>query len=459
MSVQTTLSDVADLQTAKHTRAMQRRNVIVTILMLVLFVAAGLWQYNDVDGDDLSASYVGCRLVASGESSHLYAHDPVNFAAVGPDNAWQHAADEGGYIAFLHPYVQTPIWAYSLQPLCKRTDFQAFERVFAVLEMLSFAGCIGLIAWFWTPSLFRPVPIAAVIVALWFSQPFQYAMFLMQTHVLFLLLTLASLIFAERKRPGLAGLLLACAAAVKVTPAILVIYWLVRRQWKPALFTIAWSALLWAITVRIAGPQLAATYLATLHRVSNIVLLSQNNQSFAAWCVGLVTANVDTTSFNVLPLPAVVRIGSTLLTLACAIAGGLLDRRMQRQSLPIATLHSTVRPSRAYPGALLTLVAATAFAPISWTHYAIVLLAPAMVLGQAWLDLRRWWTIAALTVIVTLNIRPFATDVIDSYIGRFSLLRGHFFAEILCIIALAALAWIQSRASTARSSLHMVQAH
>lgn len=431
-----------DLKATSHLlpAAKARSRVLLVLLILALFVVAGFFEYNDVDGDDLSASYVGCRLIASGQAAHLYTHDPLNFAAIGPDDPWQSAADQGNYEGFLHPYVQTPLWAYALQPLCTRTDFPLFKQIFSGLAMLCFAGVIGLVAWFWTPDLFHPLPIGVIVLAVWFSQPFQYAMSLMQTHVLFILLALLSLMLAERKRPGLAGLLLACTAAVKVTPAILVLYWLLRKRWQAVASMAAWSAMLLVATVLTTGQPLFRDYLANLHRVSQVLLVAQNNQSFAAWCMGYLYPAAEVKRFAMLPLPHLVRLGSTALTLLCAIAGGLLDRRRPPTAFE---RRPTPQSTRAPIGALLTLVAATAFAPIAWTHYAIVLIAPVMVLAQAYRDLRRRWIPPAIILILALNLRPLATDVVNLHIGRLSLLRSHFYAEILCILALGVLAWKQ----------------
>ena len=184
--------------------------------ILALFVVCGVVHYWDADGDDLSSSYVGCRLMATGNAAHLYSYDPHDFAAVGPDPAWQAAADWGSYDAFLHPYVQTPLWAYALRPMCGG-KFAPFEHIFDALAMLSFAACFLLVARSWAPALWSPYAMAVAVLCLWFSEPFRYAMSLMQTHVLFLLLTLASLILAQREKPGWAGLLLAglMAAAMR----------------------------------------------------------------------------------------------------------------------------------------------------------------------------------------------------------------------------------------------------
>ncbi|MGI4831406.1 MAG: hypothetical protein ACRYFU_24980, partial [Janthinobacterium lividum] len=182
-------------------------------LLLALFVGIGFVRFYEKSGEDLASSYLGCRLIATGHADALYNFDPDNFAGIGPGDVWQKTAKIGGFTGFIHPYVQTPLWGYGLEPVCMHTSFPVFNRIFLLLIMLSFAGAIWLIARYWTPSLLHPVPLAIVLVCFWFSQPFQYAMFLMQTHALFFVLAIGSLILAQRDRPVLAGFLLACAAA------------------------------------------------------------------------------------------------------------------------------------------------------------------------------------------------------------------------------------------------------
>ncbi len=420
----------------------RRGNSWLTLVLLALFVALGFFRFTqniEETGDDLGSSFLGCRLVATGDApGHLYAHDPVDFAAIGDDDEWQTAADEGGFESWLHPYVQTPLWAWSLQPLCTHLRFPAFDRLFIALTLLSFAAIVALVARLWTPTLRSPLAIALILLALWFSTPFQYAMMLTQTHVLYLLLTLAALMLAERRRPVSAGTLLAVAAAVKLTPAIFLVYWLLTRRWRAAGAFVLVSALLLAAAHLTTGPALFADYLATLDRVSHTLLLSQNNQSLAAWFMGHLYSLAEVAHLRILPLPPALRLLGTALTLAAALLGGLLDRRRAPAVLPPSPIAVPL-------GALLTLIAATIFTPIAWTHYFIVLMPTLMVLA-AEARRRRSLTLAlASALILALNLPPLATDVVDITIGPHSILRSQFFSGVLCLATLLAVALTRYR--------------
>lgn len=418
------------------------------LLLLAIFVAVGLFYFMvhaRADGDDLSSSYVGCRLIATGQQSHLYAHDPKNFAAIGPDDPWQSAADAGGYTSWLHPYVQTPLWGYALVPLCRHTSFLQFEWIFATLALLSFAGLVYLVARHWTPALFRPLPLACVLVVLWFFTPFQYSMQLMQTHIFFVLAMVAAVMLADRNRPVLAGLLLAFAATVKITPGVLIVYWLVRRQWKAALSAIVWSAAFWIATRLIAGPELMAMYSATIDRISHTLLPSMNNQSLAAWWMDH-RLHVKWNTFRPLPLPTALRLTCSALLVITAAAGGWIDARRQQSSADAAQSDAPRLSATAPIGALLTMVGATTFAPIEWTHYSIVLIAPLMALAQYGLTARRarnlsaYWPWIAIAAILALNLPPLALDPYAQSMPRLAILRGHFYAEVLCFFALLTVA-------------------
>ncbi len=405
------------------------------LAVLALFVLCGVVHYWDADGDDLASSYVGCRLMATGNATHLYSYDPQDFASVGPDPAWQAAADWGGFDGYLHPYVQTPLWAFLLRPICG-WKFAAFEHIFDVATMISFAACLLLVAQSWARGLWSFYAIGAATLCLWLSEPFRYAMMLMQTHILFLLLTLAALLLAERKRPLWAGLLLACAAAVKITPGVLVIYWILSRRWKAAASTVLWSGAL-ALMALLVSRQQVALYLQDLHRISRVLLVAFNNQSLAAWWMGRYYPD-EVRKFHMLPLPDAVRIGSMLLMLSLTLLGGWIDR-------------GTDGDRKASPplGAMIALIAGTVFAPIAWTHYSIVLIAPLMVLCEEARRARNWWIAGAVILIYSLNVRPFALNMDEDLPYRIFMLRSEFYSQMLCLAALIAVAW--NRRSVART--------
>ena len=404
---------------------MRRRAHALTLLLLALFVAFGSYRFAWRDlprGDDLASSYLGCRLLAHGLGDHLFSYDEDQFSDTGDDDdVWEHEADSGDYTSYHHPYVQTPLWAWSLRPLCQG-QWPLFERVFVVLALLSFAGCAWIAARFWSPSPGFGLLLTAVLLAwLWLSQPFQYAMYLGQTHVLFVLLTLAALVLAQRNYALAAGAALALAAGIKVTPAIFIVYWIANRRWKAAGAAVGFSALLLAGGYLAVGPALMHEYFDTLHRASRTLLLATNNQSLDAWWMARFYPRAEVDRFTILPLPAALRIGSELLLLGLAVFGGYVDR--VRQAAPA--------------GAMLTLVAATVLAPIAWTHYSIVLYAPLFVLVTQARALRWPLALAAALVAGALNVPPFAPDLVNTWWPVLAPLRAEFFACALTLVALA----------------------
>lgn len=75
-----------------------------------LFMLLSMTIFFQVPGDDLAASYVGCRLLAADLGAHLYDMHPQFFNIVDTP-PWVQIAKETGVRGTLHPYVQTPLWA------------------------------------------------------------------------------------------------------------------------------------------------------------------------------------------------------------------------------------------------------------------------------------------------------------------------------------------------------------
>lgn len=430
-----------------------------TLAVLLLLFGIGFARYFHMPGDDLSVSYLGCRLIAAGDTQHLYSYDPDTFSDVAPDDtAWQDQADATGFTGFIHPYVQTPLWAWSLQPLCKRVSFPAFCTIFSGLTVLSFLALTWLVARFWTPDLLNPLAISVLLLLFSRSEPFRYAMILMQTHVLYLLLTVASLMLAQRRRPVAAGLLLALAAAVKITPGFLLIYWLLTRRFRAAISMVGFSALLLLAAIFATGRPLFATFLADLHRISNVLLVSGNNQSFAAWRMGSSFPLSQLDDLIAHDLPSALRLGSNLLVLLSVVAGGLMDRRSSAGMPVIARTPGLIAPPPL--GAIFAIVGITLFTPIAWTHYYIVLLPAVMLLLQefhtaALRSSRRSqvWLLALTLLVALLNFRPVAGDAVHQTPGLLGIVRSHFYSGALCLVTLALAAWNRRRLDAIRGSV------
>lgn len=405
-------------------------------VVLIAFVFLGSAWYWDSPGEDLASSYLGCRLIASGQSQHLYDHSETRFNRVDDLRSrwayeWRGAAVDSGFWGRVHPYVQTPLWVFALQPLCTSLDFSRFNALFDVAILSSLAGIVWLVARHWTPRLFRPLWIAALAIGLALSEPFRYALYLSQTHALVLLLTVAALVWARKGRNFWAGALLAVGAAIKITPGFLMLYWLMERRWKSAFSFAGWSALILAVTWVVAGPELFHIYRHTLDRISDTLLVAFNNQSLAAWWMGRFYSAEETGTWRIHPLPPVVKAVSLGLALLCQVLGGLADRWSEQRE-----------DAAAPAGAVFALIGATIFSPIAWTHYFVLLIVPAMLFLDAGLRFGRARWIVLAGFVWALNVLPLAVNPIEETIWPVSLIRSHFYAGFACLAGFGLLAWV-----------------
>jgi hypothetical protein len=410
------------------------------LCVLLLFVIVAFVRHRDTVASDLAPSYLGCRVLAGGGQQHLYAHDPVLFNHV-YDSFWDAAKKAGGLPLDYNtpPYVQTPLWAWALEPVCTRMSFQSFVWMFLGLTLVGFASTIGVVARYWAPRLFHPGWIAVVCVALYPTEAFQYSLHLVQTHVLFVFLMVAALTLAGRGRPVWGGLLLAVAAAVKITPGFLLIYWLIQRNWKAAASFVFWSIAIGVVTLLVAGPKLSLEYLHTLSRASNLLLVAFNNQSFAAWWMGRSYPASELFVWHTFNMPMGMKVISTALSLGSATIGGWMDRA------------STAKTAGAMPwfGAAFAIVGTMIFAPIAWSHYSVVLVIPAMLLMDG--SLRetmsfRWrycFSLIALTILA-LNLYPLSYREILMHAFKLkamggqtlSLVRSQFYAGLCSLVGM-----------------------
>ncbi|SFO44573.1 Protein of unknown function [Bradyrhizobium sp. Ghvi] len=389
--------------------------VLYRLALYFIFVAYSVIGFRKAPGDDLSSSYIGCRMLAQGSGGHLYDFHPNLFHVVDTP-AWVSAGADAGFTGFLHPYVQTPLWAWMLQPMCSHLTFGTFALIFLCIAAFSLAATIEIVARNWAGNFLRPLPLSILLLAIAISTPFQYAMWLVQTHALFLVMTVLALALAERGRAVAPGALLAAACAVKITPGFLLLYWLAGGRFRAAFWFIVFSLVLAATTVAAAGLDLTLDYVQSMRRVSNVLLVAFNNQSLAAWLGSSFGMQAEVGNWRMLPMSAAMK----LTSLAAAIVGVAISGWMSRR--------------QAWRGAAVgvALVSITIFTPIAWTHYFVSLIPAVMVLTNAGGAL----PLAIAVATFALNARPIAIDPGAPDFGSIEILRSHFFSAIILLIAL-----------------------
>jgi hypothetical protein len=388
-----------------------------TWLVRIVFVAAVLRAGWNVDAADLTASYLAGRMVENGDLAALYR--PIIAAAHwSADPVWaRYVADAGLPAGTITPFVQTPLWAWLIGPLSDAVNFGVFKRIFAAISAIMTVTMVACAARQWAPRLSDPGWQAGLLAGLFCSTPFLAGIALGQTHAIFLCFAVLAAIRAVQGKEISAGALLAAAAAVKVTPLWLAVTWLAAGRWRAAVSFAAFSAVLAALAVLCAGWPVVSAYLATLHAVGARMTLAFNNDALAALLLGRQVTDATAFQWQLVTLPPWIAGLSLALLAACAVLGGWLDRRALRK-----------------PGAALTLVAATAFAPLAWNHYFIVLILPVMIFLESSQESgRSGWAILTMLV-AALNFPPLAYS--EGAKLAVVALRSHLLAALLCLAAL-----------------------
>ena len=137
-------------------------------------------------------------------------------------------------------------------------------------------------------------------------------------------------------------------------------------------------AALLAVTVIAAGREVVVNYLHSMSRISNMLLLSENNQSLAAWWLGHYYPSPEIMGFRSLKLPFAMKLLCSCLVVLTAMVGGYCDRRL-------ATISARIPPY----GAIFALLGGTIFAPIAWSHYYVLLVVPLILMLDYGLRRRR----------------------------------------------------------------------
>jgi len=405
-------------------------------LILALFSVAVV-TLDSSSGTDLSGEYISCRLVQSGQASHLYDHDPSSFNSIS-DPTWKTLAESSGVPAstLLTPFMKTPLWPYILQPLCGRTNFPNFNLIFRIVLCVCLAALIWITGYFWAPRFFKPLWVLLFVAAWLRADPLRDAVQLTQTHIIFMLLTFLAVLWARSGRPVWAGISLAAAAAAKITPGAMIVYWLMVKQKKAALSFVVCSIVIVALTVLAVGPTIMTDYIHSMSRASNVLLLSQGNQSFAAWWMGDFVLKNEALGFQTLRLSAALKVVCLGLVVASTLIGGYCDRQL-----------SGISRSLPPYGAVFALLGATVFTPIAWAHYYVILVVPLILLLDEFLR-RRSYVVLLLVVSIFFfaNYPLCLRHAGHLHLTAPNIVRGQFYAGIL---AMAAMLLLYRRSLTA----------
>lgn len=310
---------------------------------------------------DLSAVVIAANLWAEGARGLVYAA-PEGFFGGAPERwaAAMEALGVAGRESFA--YVYPPLWLALLAPLVQGLPVQAVMDVATLVQVPLLAGSVVLAG-----RLARPDDWSRTRWALWgvailtLTVPATHALMHNQPTITIGFLILLA---AERQaagRPVAAGVALALAAAIKLTPAAFVLLFLLPGARRAlGAFVLAGGALAGA-SVALAGWPAHLDFLAALGAVSGVSLMIAINLSLES---ALVTLGGVA---GLWPLPSALPAG-----IVAPVLAGVLARL-----IGLALVAALIWRWRGHPQAPLALLIGLAVlvplaGPLGWLHYYVL---------------------------------------------------------------------------------------
>ena len=349
---------------------------ILIIAVLALAVTYGGYQAvksaNDwMKGFDYSQYYVASRMVLAGESEKIYLQDKewMREAArygVGP-------AKYGSVEVDLPANVYPPVVSIMMIPFAL-LPYETSRYVFFAFNYIAAAAVVALLFANRRGERKRTAMLIAACAFLIFY-PFHFALYFGQINIILLLLCALGLYFARKERYVAAGIPIGLAAAVKFFPAILALFFLLKRRPRGAISTIAAAFAFTLASLYIYTPAFLFNYFTKVLPSQASAGASLRNQSITGFFSRLLTSNTHTLSVENLPaLATVLSLIISLLVLFVLCLFVFKNRRAEpgKYGIEFAAF----------------LVAGVIVTPKSWTHLAVFLL-PAWFFAADWMRAKK----------------------------------------------------------------------
>lgn len=367
----------------------------ITGVVVLIFLALLVAEVHSVpQSSDLLATWAAGHYFSTGQFDLIYVAAQDVFTMQVHEEWTAQIRATTDYQGPVYPFLYPPIWAWAAGWVSD-VPFAQIESVARVVNLGLLFGCIYL-GWRITrPFLLLPAYAIVGGLLLGLTNVGVIAVFENQPQTLVSFLILLSLERVRAKSPGLAGAALALAAAIKLYPALFVLFFLATKQFRAAAAFAVIGGALGLLSIALAGWPLHADFLDNTRSVGSTALVLGPNYSIHS-VLAQVFLSDDLTrvaasssadvprarSWLVAPYPA----AWALLTIATPLlVTGLLARAFSRAG-------SERQFQQLWPAALL-LVPITL--PVSWAYYLI----PALAMAPALIRARRPFVgIAALAV-------------------------------------------------------------
>jgi hypothetical protein len=271
-----------------------------------------------------------------------------------------------------------------------RLDFPDAFLAWSLASILALCITIAIIVW-QCPKALTPWAILPLAALLLLCSPFRQQVFQGQLNLVLLLLITAAWAADRCDRPWLAGIFIAAAAAIKLVPGYLFLYFAARRQWRPLVAGAAGFLVLTAVTVLVLGPASYRDYVTIVLPALAKWRLDVTNASLAGFWDRLFNSQGS----HVIPLwqnPALAwtaTIGSDAIVTSLTAWCVWRCRSLCERDLTFS----------------LTAIAMLLVSPITWFHYFTLLFLPLFLVWH-WAPPTRWSRPAFWLLVVGLWLHP-----------------------------------------------------
>jgi hypothetical protein len=336
------------------------------LFFLVALCCAG--KYLVVDnwyshGDDFAPLYVAAQLAVDNKVAFLYDHHPDLFHVV-PPGEFEKTAHKIGFKGFLHPYVHLPIAALFLRPILG-VPYRSMTKILLLINFLSVITALYLILRLvGKGSNLGWISIAIVAMAYFF--PLRYGLWLGQTSPLIFLGLTAVYYFAHAGYPKTSGCILGGIISLKITPALFLVYFLIKRKWVVFISSTVTVVIIGVCSIYLAGWESNVIFSKNIFRLSGLSLASWNNQSLDG---SLLRCSVDASyiySWQLLELPFKMKVVSYAAIVSMLVIWlvnlcyptGVKEEHQNLIKFSLTSVLLVILP------------------PISWSHYLLFLVFP-----------------------------------------------------------------------------------
>lgn len=391
----------------------RRAGALALLLVLVMLTAAwarSAWVMPLRNyAFDFSINYTGSRLI-SVFSPDRPLYDRATLAAeAAPYNIYPAL-----YTKLFLTYIQTPITAVVTLPF-SRLGWEAARLSFLAFSDALLVVSAALMVWVLRPS--RLLVLAAFIIFGTYEAMFDSLRLGQVDGIIVFSLTLAFVLLRRGPRP-LMGAPLALAAILKLSPAVVIGYFVWRRQWRVVAVAMASLAALMALSVLIAGWDNNVTFVREMMpRLMKGSTFYDNVSIGGAAARAYFGRGFWFHEDEVPPWPAALRLAVLALDLLIIVGAYILTR------------HDVEA------GFMLAIPVAILVSPVAWSFYPTWLIPAMLWLVRRFQDRRAWGALVALALLYpALALVPAHYQDInpDLYVWP---LKTLFIAAFACLVA------------------------